>query len=86
MASMTFYHENVGKFFKYDILLSAMIPSEEIDLADEEECVSIAESMIEEIDAFDKPRASNAGRSKGYSKRNLLRKVRIARRIGQSVV
>jgi hypothetical protein len=54
-----------------------------MDFADEEECFSIAESMIEEIDAFDCPKA---GRSKGHAKRSLLRKVRMAKQMGQSVV
>jgi hypothetical protein len=73
----------VGKFFNGDVLLSAMRPSEEMDFADEEECVSIAKSMIEEIDAFDYPKA---GRSKGHAKRNLLRKVKMAKQMSQSVV
>jgi hypothetical protein len=73
----------MGKIFKGDILLAAMRPSEEMDFADEEECFSIAESMIEEIDAFDCPKA---GRSNGHAKRSLLRKVRMAKQMGQSVV
>ena len=53
---------------------------EESAFEEDEECYSIAESMIDEIEAFSDPRGC---KSKGSFKRNMMKMIKVAKAEGR---